>query len=297
MWFRQHGPWTAQDLQTPGYDPDDNPYHLPSTEAIAAALNAMADPADRDANSALFSVVAAGSIAGVTTVLNSYWAQPGVSFPYPSMAGSGDRMAICWAVLGEPPNLSVGVDPIDPKVLYHCCQGLDFQAIGVDCAAKEVFHACRGSNVCKAQGGCGFVQLTTGGGICGFRLVAAKQVTAGDAGDAGGASDDGVVYSVPSDNKCKAFGGCAVPISASQILPASGTMQLFDFGSPPDFDFKVIGGAAGRMDFTEGEKVHDVAYRAYLTVMKQHAGTSAVPEPPPDPAPPNNLRLVFPPST
>jgi hypothetical protein len=115
---------------------------------------------------------------------------------------------------------------------------------------------------------------------------------AGSAGD----DEDDTLYSVPSDNKCGAFGGCAVPISASQVLPTSGTMQLFDFGTPPGYAFKAISGPDGRMTFSDGEKVHDVAYRAYLAVMKQHAD-GGVPQPPPNPDPPNVLRLVFPPST
>jgi hypothetical protein len=46
------------------------------------------------------------------------------------------------------------------------------------------------------------------------------------------------------------------------------------------------------MLYERGEKVHDVAYRAYRAVM-EHRGKS-VPAGPPDP---DNLRLVFPPST
>jgi hypothetical protein len=98
------------------------------------------------------------------------------------------------------------------------------------------------------------------------------------------------LYSAPSDNKCASFGGCAVPISASQVFPTSGTMQLYDF----------IAGAPGKwksdpfatMPYKEGEKVHDVAYRAYVEVMKKRGQT-----PPADPPAPDDLRLAFPPST
>ena len=38
----------------------------------------------------------------------------------------------------------------------------------------------------------------------------------------------GTLYSAPSDNKCGGFGGCAVPISASQLYPTSGEMAVFD---------------------------------------------------------------------
>ena len=39
-------------------------------------------------------LTAVGAIAGVTTVLNDYWATSGGQFPFPSMVGSGDRMSI-----------------------------------------------------------------------------------------------------------------------------------------------------------------------------------------------------------
>jgi hypothetical protein len=288
-WFARGGRWTAQDLQTPQYDPNDNPYNLPSTEAIAEAMNRMAAPDQRDAVHTLLSHAAVGSIAGITTVLNRYWASPDVSFPYPSMVGSGDRMAICWALLGQAPDLSVGVGGLDPSKLYHSCQGLDFATPGNDCAAVELFHACRGSNLCKAQGGCGFVQKTTGGHVlCGSTVVTAKD-SCGSPGGAGGSAGDGTatVFSAPSDNKCGGYGGCAVPISASQVLSKSGTMQLFDYVGDDNEPRPLQ-----TMDFQVGQLVHDVAYRAYLTVM-QHRGQ----QPPPDPPPPDDLRLVFPPST
>jgi len=78
-----------------------------------------------------------------------------------------------------------------------------------------------------------------------------------------------------------------VPISASQVYPKSGTMQLFDFtgsGNTP--------APLGKMDFAQGELVHDVAYRAYLEVMKHRSKT-----PPPNPPAPSDIRLAFPPST
>lgn len=291
-WFETHGVWTADDLVTDGYKPDGDKYKLPLPDAVAAALNEMADKAHRAHSLELFSTIACGSIAGITTVLNTYFSEPGKTFPYPSMVGAGDRMAICWAVLGEPPNLRLGVNPPDPSQLYHCCQGLDLTTPNVDCAAKEIFHACRGSNVCKAQGGCGFVQKTTGGGPgggpCGFLLVATKEVGEGDE----------VVYSAPGDNKCAAFGGCAVPISASQIFPVGGTMQLFDFAEAKPFAPEPITGPAGHLAFERGDNVHDVAYKAYLAVLAERASRSANPLPTPPPKPvPNTLRLAFPPST
>jgi len=128
------------------------------------------------------------------------------------------------------------------------------------------------------------VQLTTGGGLCGHSL-ASQNLCGGPSPPPPPPSSS--VYSVPSDNKCGTFGGCAVPISASQLLNSTGTMQLFDFtGATNEPD------PIGTMPFTQGEKVHDVAYRAYRQVM-QHRGQT-VPETPP---PADDLRLVFIPST
>jgi len=47
-----------------------------------------------------------------------------------------------------------------------------------------------------------------------------------------------------------------------------------------------------QIDFGKGMSVHAVAYKAYQEVMK-HRGKTV----PAEPAPPNTLRLVFPPST
>lgn len=286
-WFKAGNAWKKEDLQAPDYNPDDNP-KLPTTAAIAAALNALAASDVRVANHKLISKVAAGAIAGVTTVLNEYWKSQDpknpVAFPSPSMGGTGDRMAICWALFGEAPDLSLGVDPIVPGQLYHACQSLDFAVLGNNqCAAPEVFHTCIGSNKCKAQGGCGFVQQTTGGGICSHAAGTRGPLSAGCVHP----PPSGALYSAPSDNKCGTFGGCAVPISASQVYPKSGTMQLFDFtgsgNTPAPF---------GKMEFAQGDLVHDVAYRAYLEVMKHRGKT-----PPPNPPPPSDIRLAFPPST
>ena len=76
-------------------------------------------------------------------------------------------------------------------------------------------------------------------------------------------------------------------MSASQVYPKSGTMQLFDFtgtGNKPE--------PIAKMEFAAGDVVHDVAYRAYLQVM-QHRGKT----PPKTPPPPSDIRLAFPPST
>lgn len=285
-WFKAGNRWKKEDLQASDYNPNNNP-KLPSTEAVAAALNALAAPNVRDANHKMLSKVAAGSIAGVTTVLNKYWQSQdpnkAVAFPSPSMYGTGDRLSICWALFGEAPDLSLGVDPPAPGHLYHTCQALDLSNPGNQCAPPEVFHTCIGSNNCKAQGGCGFVQKTSGGGVCGHATGTGGPLSAGNLC---GAPSSDTLYSAPSDNKCGTFGGCAVPISASQMYPKSGIMELFDFtgsGNKPE--------PIDKMPFSAGELVHDVAYRAYLKVM-QHRGKAAPPNPPP-----SQIRLAFPPST
>jgi hypothetical protein len=82
-----------------------------------------------------------------------------------------------------------------------------------------------------------------------------------------------------------------VPISAYQLFPKSGHMQLFDFVQQGDGWHAVeIDGA--QINFGNGMSVHAVAYEAYVKVM-QHRGKTV----PATPAAPNTLRLAFPPST
>jgi hypothetical protein len=259
----------------------------------------------------LLSQTSVGSIAGVTTVLDKFWSAQAqsisaVPFPFPSMSGSGDRMAICWAIFGKAPDLSIGLDPPKPNTLYHSCQGIDFNATGGDigqnsCAEVTVFHTCRGSNGCHAQGGCGFVQLTSGGGNCSSSMSTANAGDTRTFGDPnrcsppeapnltiGGCNPLTKFYSAPGDNKCATFGGCAVPISASQVFPKEGWMSLFKFElknkkwTSVDLDETIT--------FKVGDNVHDIAWEAYFKVMDP-TGTAP---PPPKPTP---LRLAFPPST
>lgn len=272
MWHREHGPWVAEDLQIQEITEDR--YKLPTPQSVADAMNRIA--AVPDAMYPLFSKAAVGSIAGVTTVLDQYWSADKVVFPYPSMTGSADRLSTCWALFGQPPDLSLGIGTTTVDQLYHGCQGLDVERRDNACPAVEVYHSCRGSNGCQFQGGCGFVQPVAdggGGGSCGFALVKAKTTEETDG-----------TFSAPSANKCATYGGCAVPMSASQLLVQGGTMQLYS----------VAGDLIGTTDFYEGEKAHDVAYRAYLSVMEHYKPAVTLPV---DPAPPSDIRLVFPPST
>jgi hypothetical protein len=304
------GKWTASDYEAPDYD-GSNPHNLPEPADLANAMNAIADEGCLDTNYVLLSQAVVGTIAGVTTVLNDYWSKPKVTFPGPAMGGTGDRMAIAWAAMGRCPDLSLGLDPLPDGVLHHACQGLDYLTDGNNsCAPVGVFHSCIGSNACHAQGGCGFVQSVEGGGSCssspvpkgdspsGGRasplLCGAPKPSGCGAPKPGGGCGAPTVYSAPGDNKCQSFGGCAVPISASQLYPAlkdgstEGAMQVFDF---------VMKGGAwtsepiDRILFKEGDKVDDIAFQAFDLVMK-HRGKPA----PARPAP-SLVRLVFPPST
>lgn len=317
QWLKRNPTWTAEMLTGEGLDPS-NPYQLPTPADVAGALNALtSDPASK----ALLSQAVVGAIHGVTSVLNGYWnpppGQPAPLFPFPSMSGSGDRMSTAWAILGEAPDLSMSLPPPAAGTLYHSCQGIDFNGDGTNsCAQVEVFHSCRGSNLCRATGGCGFVQPTTGGGNCGSatatRAPAAASCSAGGGGcgaPSGGSADqtqkavtagcgpppvDSTLYSAPGDNKCGGFGGCAVPISASQVFPRNGTMQLFDFVNEPGegWKSKALIGPDAELQFSYGEKVHTVAWRAFSAVMTARGKT-----PPANPPADDNIRLAFPPST
>jgi hypothetical protein len=287
-WHRQHGPWTAADLLTGATPP---PSRIPSADDVAGALNRLAE---KDGDGSVYrqlSQVAAGSLYGVTRVLNDFWRDPSAGFPFPAMGGTGDRMAICWAVLGRGPSLRGGIDPAPPAPYHHACQGLDLTHPGADVMpANATFHTCIGSNQCKGQGGCGFVQTLAGGGSCGH--------SAGAGGSASGGKTIGAhlaaqgtsgalttLYSPPADNACGGFGGCAVPISASQLYPKSGVMQLFDIVA--DNNPKV-----GEIVFKVGDPVYDTAWAAYLEVLKARHVEPLPPQPPTD-----DLRLAFPPST
>jgi hypothetical protein len=294
----QKNKWTAADLK--GKDYDKNKYNLPSAEEIADALNILGNPVNtdgspdttkRDANYKQFCQIATGAIAGITTVLDEYWTESKVGFPYPSMGGSGDRLMMCWAVFGQLPDLSVGVQPRMPNALYHACQGMDLNTqrnAVAECGSPEVYHNCRGSNACRAQGGCGFVQEVGQSKTCSSSLKAVEA----------GCGLPPPAYSAPADNMCKSFGGCAVPISASQIFPEFintdkqkniGRMELNDF-PPPKFQTLKLDGF---VVFKTGDFVYDIAWDAYTQVLQKRDPDAPLPEKPK----PSAIRLAFPPST
>jgi hypothetical protein len=294
QWHSSGNKWTPDMLKTTGYDL--NKWPLPTAEDISGALNTLKeDPNSYDT----FSKAAVGSIAGITRLLSGFWTNESSSFPFPSMYGSGDRVSICWAVLGKFPDITQGVAQKDPTKLYHACQGMSLAppspvlcgaaAPNKDLPDVAVFHSCRGSNTCKAEGGCGFVQQVGSQTIiCGFKVMAE------DLQDP--LRKEVIIYSAPSDNACAAFGGCAVPISDSQLYPPPdpnnlknpGKMELNDF-PPPDFKPTKLD---ERFQYSYGDKVYDIAWNAYIEVLKSRGVTDLPPKPAPDP-----LRLAFPPST
>ncbi|RYZ43910.1 MAG: hypothetical protein EOP49_27635, partial [Sphingobacteriales bacterium] len=107
--WHKNNSWAADNLKTADYGL--NQYPLPKAEDIAAALNRLnnpvkdgtnqPDPDKRAASYKQFCQIATGAIAGITTVLDQYWADQSVGFPFPSMGGSGDRLMMCWAVFGQ----------------------------------------------------------------------------------------------------------------------------------------------------------------------------------------------------
>ncbi|HEY0174939.1 MAG TPA: hypothetical protein VGC08_01090, partial [Pedobacter sp.] len=246
-------------------------------------------------NYSLFSQTATGSIAGVTTVLNTYWSTPGSSFPYPAMSGTGDRMAICWAIFGKAPDMQVSIPKQDGSQLYNACQGLIYEGTESSaCASVAAYHTCKGSNACMSQGGCGFIQTVDGGSGCGssvamMRETRGQRVQAPDIAKVEGTCPP-IFYSTPADNRCNTFGGCAVPISASQLFPAPpDKMTGLDYYDFPDNKPELVEKVP---PYVTGTPVYQVAWDAYCAVLEKR-GQKAPATPPPV----SDLRLAFPPST
>jgi len=289
QWHNSGNKWTADMLKTTGYDA--NKWPLPTAEDIANALNTLKED---HSNHDKLSDAACGSIAGITRVLSGFWTNETTSFPNPSMYGSGDRVSICWAIFGEFPDITRGILPKDPAELYHACQGLHLPNGTVEdnnCASVSVFHSCRGSNGCRAEGGCGFVQqVGQQSSGCGHKLMAENLR------EPAPLSLPNVIYSAPSDNVCAAFGGCAIPISDSQLYPSpptgeeTGPMELNDFTGPNHIPKKL----KQTLTYKKGDKVYDIAWQAYIEVLKSRGIADA--DLPKQPAP-NVLRIAFPPST
>ena len=273
--------WTAEMLTNSAWDAASAPQNIPAPQEVAEALNRLKQGGKQEHDT--MSTVSTGAIYGITSVLDCFWQDQKTAFPYPSMGGSGDRMSICWAVFGKAPNLLSGVPAVEAGRLYHACQGMNLDDGHPDsdpnsCAALAIYHTCKGSNGCKAQGGCGFVQSDSGGSNC------------GSASCGGPTPPSATVFSSPADNKCGTFGGCAVPISASQLFPTSpaAKMALYNFGPGPDFELIPL---PETMNFVLGDGVYEKAWEAYTAVMKARDKDAGAPPKPTD------LRVALPPST
>ena len=96
--------------------------------------------------------------------------------------------------------------------------------------------------------------------------------------------DSPTLYSAPGDNKCSQLGGCAVPISASQLFPEAGMMQAYNLfsGTPKQI---------GTLPFNVGDSVYDIAWQAYTLALQDQG----VPLPQKPVA--STLRVALPPST
>lgn len=307
-WHEQGNKWDERFLESNDYitykvkegemDPRKN---LPRPEEVAAAMNRLKYN-NFDANFTTMSQAAVGAIKGITTVLNKYWSTAladgagNPAFPFPSMGGSGDRVSICWAIFGKCPDIAHAKLPQrDSQIINHACQGLSLDPGHPDesnsCAHVAIYHTCKGSNSCRAEGGCGFVQTTSGNGNC-------STSSKGSGGPATCSSS--VVFSAPADNACGGLGGCAVPISASQLFPKPtlgairpnpmyppyANMNIVDF-DPESFKSKLI----GTMHYSEGDSVYDKAWEAYTAVMKNRGKEAG------NPPASSDFRLAFPPST
>jgi hypothetical protein len=301
QWHTGEYMWHSSMLETTDDEP--NNYRIPKSTEVADALNSLktddikSRENNRIYNYTVFSQIATGAIAGITRVLKDFWTNEEAAFPSPSMYGSGDRVSICWAIFGAAPDLSVGVDPRIPGTLYHACQGLNLDpapASGahVQCAPVPVSHSCKGSNTCNAEGGCGFVQLIGSFFNCGQKVLLEHIQTAQPP------QGESTFYSAPSDNKCAGAGGCAVPISASQMFPPpdsqkpkeGGTMALYDVVAGSENPF-------GEMKYEVGDLVYDVAWKAYIEVLTKRAADENHDFSPPKKPANSKIRLALPPST
>ena len=297
QWHAAGNKWTAEMLMTNEEDYKANTWTLPPAADIAAALNNLKGA---DGTYDIFSQAAAGSIAGITRVLSGFWTSETTGFPSPSMYGSGDRVSICWAVFGKYPDITKGVKAKTAGELYHACQGLELNGTQTDtCAQVEVFHSCRGSNTCKAEGGCGFVQVQGQSALCGHKVLLDHLNPTRPL--QGQLQASGKLYSAPSDNKCASFGGCAVPISASQLYPLPdstdpketvGWMELYDFvGATAEPQVIKDGMQKVLQRYQVGDRVYDIAWDAYVKVLEHRK------QPIPEKPKVSDLRLAFPPST
>lgn len=273
MWHAEGNRWNENLLQSKDYINNANYNKLPSPKAIADAMNRLKENDAAGENFKKMTHVAGGAIKGITTVLNDYWGKDWqtTDFPNPSMHGSGGRVAMCWAVFGQCPDIANEPLPARKEnIINHACQGLSLDLdqgheYDTTCADFALAHTCTGSNTCRAEGGCGFLHKVDG---------------------------ETNTFDPPGDNSCKGHGGCAVPISASQLFATpkvdGAKLNLYDF-EKNGTDFNSV--KFGNIAYQEGDSVYDKAWEAYIRVM-QHRGQQ-----PQDKPNVSDMRLVYPPST
>ncbi|MEJ5056076.1 ferritin-like domain-containing protein [Sphingobacterium sp. MYb382] len=295
--------WTKDDLITNEADYQINLKKYPQLATAKEIANAMNEvTTNKEKYKTLLSQATTGTLKGLLVGMEDYWARTSGQFPGPAMSGSGDRMSICWALLGQTPDLNIAPDLKITKKNgfveehaqdYHACQGLympknDERELGennpwikngeLGCASPAVYHSCKGSNSCKSEGGCGYVQAYEGGANCGA--------------SSGGKAAQPLHVSVPGSNNCATTGGCAVPISALQMLPEPSQLVLVNLTNKVQMmKYKDDKGDEHVFNYEKGELVYDVAWKVYAH--RYNAKFGKVPNKPET----NILRLVFPPST
>lgn len=228
-------------------------------------------------------------------MLDHYWSKAGdaVMFPNPAMYGAGDRSAFYWLVLGECPDLSQPLP--SARGTLHACQGLDWTDPGsTTLPPTSVFHSCIGSNGCKGQGGCGFAHnINPGGHTCTGSVDTVKKSAKPAAIGGGSNGCTPTYYNPPADNWCGGVGGCAVPISESQLFPKDMNLYEWDL-TVPGVGVDPQKGAVGRIGIIGskvGAHVYSVAWQVYCAQLKHRQI-----EPPEQPTP-ATLRIALPPST
>jgi len=320
--------WSVDLIKAKDYENNTYSHNLPDPEDIAAAMkrlkhgiarqNETPNTDQAEANYTKMCQVSTGAIWGIIHVLDSYWsAEKGSKtlFPFPAMGGTGDRMGSCWTIFGRVPDLSVPLEsPRKHDIINHACQGFKAMDPEVnaapganDCAEVAIYHTCKGSNLCKAEGGCGFVHKIGGGSSnCSASVQHVQTFEAPFT-----CATAKAIFSPPADNACGGQGGCAVPISASQLFPKPkgdgvefGNMQLHDFerdnvtkhwtSIPIDKIPDTIHDKNKYIKYKNGDPVYNIAWEAFEQVLR-HRGVNQenLPKKPES----TDIRLAFPPST
>lgn len=205
--------WTADDFVHGTHSPNvDNDPNAP--EAIAKAMNRLAAGGGTCKDFEKLSRIANGAMYGVVQSIEQFWTPQDegrkYDLPLGAMRASFGRFSVMWAIYGRGPDLSCGIgDPDDRSKLFNACRGLSLEGGANDCASPQAYHTCAGANSCMGQGACGTVVTD-----CKETL----QKPLGPCEKPGGIAPLEKLYSAPAGHQCKALGGCAVPISASQRL-------------------------------------------------------------------------------